>query len=65
MVGYGSYKNQNFIRLVAVNRENEVDDIQEFFKRLEAFAKQKDPLKQKDFIFSKDGTLLKLLKNIR
>lgn len=40
MVGYGSFKNTTFIRLVIVNCENSVDDLMRFFTALENFAKK-------------------------
>ena len=38
MVGFGTFKNNTFIRLVIVNCENSVDDIMRFFKILEDFT---------------------------
>ena len=38
MVGYGSHKNKEFVRLVSINRENTKNDILNFFKVLEKFA---------------------------
>ena len=40
MVGYGSHKNNTFVRLVTVNRENTKNDILNFFKTLENFANE-------------------------
>ena len=38
MVGYGSHKNKEFVRLVSINRENTKNDILNFFKVLEKFV---------------------------
>jgi sulfinoalanine decarboxylase/sulfinoalanine decarboxylase/aspartate 1-decarboxylase len=38
LVGYGSFKNKTFIRLVTVNANNEPEDILQFFKTLETFV---------------------------
>lgn len=38
MVGYGSFRDQEFIRLVTINAGNEVDDIINVFKKIEAFV---------------------------
>jgi len=38
MVGYGTFREDNFIRLVTVNATNEVEDILAFFKKMEAFV---------------------------
>tara|TARA_B100000902_G_scaffold32403_2_gene38779 strand:- start:363 stop:1757 length:1395 start_codon:yes stop_codon:yes gene_type:complete len=40
MVGFGSFKKKNFIRLVIVNSENTTKDIDNFFSTLEAFCIQ-------------------------
>tara|TARA_B100000902_G_scaffold365033_1_gene385627 strand:- start:92068 stop:93441 length:1374 start_codon:yes stop_codon:yes gene_type:complete len=40
MVGYGNHKNNTFVRLVTVNRENTKNDILNFFKTLEDFANE-------------------------
>jgi glutamate/tyrosine decarboxylase-like PLP-dependent enzyme len=40
MVGYGKFRNQEFIRLVTVNAGNSFDDIMLFFKNLELFVDQ-------------------------
>ncbi len=46
MVGHASSKGNTFIRLVTVNSQNAISDIDEFFSRLEAFAeKHQDLLK--------------------
>lgn len=38
LVGYGSFRDDSFIRLVTVNATNEKKDIMAFFKTLEAFV---------------------------
>lgn len=38
MVGYGKFKNDEFIRFITVNGGNEKEDIKNFFKTLEEFA---------------------------
>jgi len=38
MVGYGKFREQEFIRLVTVNASNSHDDLANFFAKLEAFA---------------------------
>lgn len=38
MVGYGSFNGDTFIRLVTVNYNNEMADIDKFFQKLETFA---------------------------
>ncbi|MDP5081037.1 MAG: aminotransferase class V-fold PLP-dependent enzyme [Winogradskyella sp.] len=38
MVGYGNFKNQEFIRMVTINTVLEKDDILNFFKTLETFV---------------------------
>lgn len=38
MVGYGQFHDDQFVRLVAVNANNEEGDIDYFFKKMEAFA---------------------------
>ncbi|MEC7646605.1 MAG: aminotransferase class V-fold PLP-dependent enzyme [Bacteroidota bacterium] len=42
MVGFGSFRNNKFIRLVIVNSENSKKDILKFFKTLEEFCNQKN-----------------------
>ena len=37
MVGYGKHKENEFVRLVSINRENSKEDILNFFKVLEEF----------------------------
>ena len=39
MVGFGVFKNKTFVRLVIVNCENTKNDIIEFFRVLEEFAR--------------------------
>ena len=51
MVGFGTFKNNTFIRLVIVNCENSVDDIMQVFKILEDFAH-----KNKQIIKKRTGT---------
>lgn len=41
MVGYGKFKEQEFIRLVTVNASNSHEDIANFFTKLEAYADKK------------------------
>ena len=38
MVGYGKHKENEFVRLVSINRENTKEDILNFFKVLEEFT---------------------------
>ena len=38
MVGFGSFQNKKFVRLVIVNCENSFDDVIRFFKVLEEFS---------------------------
>jgi sulfinoalanine decarboxylase/sulfinoalanine decarboxylase/aspartate 1-decarboxylase len=40
LVGYGSFREDTFIRLVTINSGNEIDDILRFFRTLEAFVDQ-------------------------
>lgn len=40
LVGYGSFREDEFIRLVTINAQNEPEDILRFFKTLEAFVEQ-------------------------
>ena len=40
MVGFGSFREDTFIRLVTVNSGNSKEDIQSFFEHFEAFAKK-------------------------
>ena len=44
LVGYGSFNNDIFIRLVTINSANETEDILQFFKTLEAFVESHDEL---------------------
>ena len=39
MVGFGNFQNKRFVRLVIVNCENSIDDLMQFFKVLEEFAR--------------------------
>lgn len=38
LVGYGSFQDDTFVRLVTVNANNKIEDILEFFKILESFV---------------------------
>ena len=38
MVGYGTFQNQQFIRFVTINAENDSADIANFFKKMEQFV---------------------------
>ena len=38
LVGYGSYENDEFIRLVTINAQNSKQDILDFFKTMESFV---------------------------
>ena len=38
LVGYGSFRDDTFVRLVTINAGNSVDDIHAFFAKLEAFV---------------------------
>jgi glutamate/tyrosine decarboxylase-like PLP-dependent enzyme len=38
MVGFGSFKGDEFVRLVTINSENSAEDILNFFKKLEQFV---------------------------
>lgn len=42
MVGYGSFKGQDFVRFVTINATNEASDILHFFERMEAFVAQNE-----------------------
>ncbi|MGJ8559787.1 MAG: pyridoxal phosphate-dependent decarboxylase family protein [Litorimonas sp.] len=44
LVGYGSFREDTFVRLVTINATNENDDILQFFKTLEAFVAENDTL---------------------
>lgn len=46
LVGYGSFNDDTFIRLVTINATNEKADILKFFKRLEAFVAERPELLQ-------------------
>ncbi|WP_422107407.1 pyridoxal phosphate-dependent decarboxylase family protein [Winogradskyella sp.] len=41
MVGFGSFKNQEFVRMVTINSLLEKEDVLAFFKTLEAFVEEK------------------------
>jgi sulfinoalanine decarboxylase/sulfinoalanine decarboxylase/aspartate 1-decarboxylase len=41
MVGYGQFKDDTFVRLVAVNANNTKEDMDRFFEKMEAFVEQK------------------------
>ena len=47
MIGYGSFKGNEFIRLVTVNFSNKKEDILQMFKILEDFAEKKSHRIQK------------------
>ena len=47
MVGFGSFQNKKFVRLVVVNCENSYDNLMQFFKILEEFTKQNQDLLKK------------------
>lgn len=40
MVGFGSFKGVEFVRLITINSENSAEDILNFFKKMEQFAEQ-------------------------
>ncbi|GHA82822.1 pyridoxal-dependent decarboxylase [Algimonas arctica] len=42
LVGYGSFRDDTFIRLVTINATNDTDDILNFFKTLETFVAEND-----------------------
>lgn len=44
MVGYGTFKENTFVRLVTINAQNEKEDILNFFKVLEQFVEQHEEL---------------------
>jgi sulfinoalanine decarboxylase/sulfinoalanine decarboxylase/aspartate 1-decarboxylase len=44
MVGYGSFQNTEFIRLVTINAQNSEEDILNFFKTLEQFVEENEVL---------------------
>lgn len=48
LVGYGSFREDEFIRLVTINAQNENEDILKFFKTLEAFVAENQKLFEKD-----------------
>ncbi|SDG73370.1 pyridoxal phosphate-dependent decarboxylase family protein [Psychroflexus sediminis] len=41
MVGYGEFQGKTFVRLVAINSNNQVEDIMNFFKIMEAYVEDK------------------------
>jgi glutamate/tyrosine decarboxylase-like PLP-dependent enzyme len=47
MVGFGTFQNNIFIRMVLVNYENSPDDLTQFFKKLENFAHKNSHLIKK------------------
>lgn len=44
LVGYGSYNEQEFIRFVTINAQNEKEDILNFFKTIERFVDENEHL---------------------
>lgn len=48
LVGYGSFREDEFIRLVTINAQNENKDILSFFKTLEVFVEENQMLFKKD-----------------
>lgn len=44
MVGYGTFKENTFVRLVTINAQNEKEDILNFFKVLEQFVEEHEEL---------------------
>ena len=44
MVGFGSFHENTFVRLVTINGENSEKDILNFFKTIEEFAEQNSDL---------------------
>lgn len=44
MVGYGTFKEDTFVRLVTINAQNEKEDILNFFKVLEQFVEEHEEL---------------------
>ena len=48
MIGYGKFREQEFIRLVTINAQNTIKEIKHFFKILEDFCeKNKHKIKKK------------------
>lgn len=41
LVGFGQFRDQEFIRLVTINAQNSKEDLIHFFKELESFAKER------------------------
>ena len=49
MVGYGKFREQNFIRLVTINAQNTIKEIENFFSTLEDFCeKNNNKIKRKN-----------------
>lgn len=49
MVGYGKFREQNFIRLVTINAQNTIKEIEKFFSTLEDFCeKNNNKIKRKN-----------------
>jgi len=44
MVGYGTFREDTFIRLVTINAQNEKEDILNFFKTLEQFVEEHEEM---------------------
>jgi len=44
VVGFGAFKDDEFIRLVTINATNTEEDILNFFKVLEGFVKENQPI---------------------
>ncbi|MDX1461737.1 MAG: cysteine synthase, partial [Marinirhabdus sp.] len=44
MVGYGSFKEEEFVRLVTINSGNETEDVENFFSTLETFVSENESL---------------------
>ena len=42
MVGYGSFRDDEFIRFVTINAQNDHEDILNFFKTMEQFVEDHD-----------------------
>jgi sulfinoalanine decarboxylase/sulfinoalanine decarboxylase/aspartate 1-decarboxylase len=50
LVGYGTFREDEFIRLVTINAQNENKDILNFFKTLETFVEENQMLFKKDTV---------------
>ncbi len=48
VVGFGTFQNQTFVRLVTINANNNAEDILHFFKVLEEFANKSPKLQKND-----------------